>query len=91
MSEEPQLPPIPDIGKVLDRKDRFINKVYSVIKCDSCQATFSRDFKKGDYTFKKLEDEECDSCKFSDSLKIIEIYSEWIDPKKQKDKKPKKE
>ncbi|MFO8019643.1 MAG: hypothetical protein R6U96_13535 [Promethearchaeia archaeon] len=87
MSEEPQLPPIPDIGKVLDRKDRFINKVYSVIKCAACQDTFTRDFKEGDYTFKRLKDEECNSCNSSESLQIIEIYSKWIDPKKQKNEK----
>lgn len=85
MSEEPQLPPIPDIGKVLDRKDRMINKVFSVIQCRDCQAKYTREFKKGDFTFKQLKDEECNSCKSSDSLRIIEIYSKWIDPKKKKD------
>jgi hypothetical protein len=84
MSEEPQLPELPDIGDILDRKDRFIEKKHSVLKCNKCKATYTRDFKVGDYTFKKLADEECIECKVSKSLLIEEIYSEWIDPKKKK-------
>ncbi|MFX1375334.1 MAG: hypothetical protein ACFFA0_05945 [Promethearchaeota archaeon] len=83
MSDEPQLPPIPAIGEILDRKKHFIEKKHSVIKCGTCQTDFSREFCHGDYVFKKLTDEECEKCHKSKSLVIIEIYSEWIDPKKK--------
>lgn len=83
MSEEPQLPSIPDIGDALSRKDRFIEKKSSVLKCKECKAKYERPFKVGDYTFKKLIDEECEKCHRSKSLIIEEIYSEWIDPKKK--------
>ena len=83
MSEEPQFPPIPAIGDVLDRKNRFIQKVYSVIKCGNCKESFSRGFTPGDYVFKKILDKECEKCKRSKSLTIVEIYSKWIDPKKK--------
>ncbi|MHA2394128.1 MAG: hypothetical protein ACXAEX_19510 [Promethearchaeota archaeon] len=84
MAEEPQLPPIPAIGEILDRKKRFVEKKYSVIKCDACQDDFSRAFKAGDFVFKKLSDEKCEKCQKSGSLTVVEIYSEWIDPKKKK-------
>ncbi len=84
MSEEPELPPLPAIGDILDRKDRFIQKVYSVIKCRNCQKKYTREFKKGDFTFKELEDEKCLECQKSGNSVITEVYSEWIDPRKQK-------
>ncbi len=84
MSEEPQLPPIPAIGDILDRKDRFIERVYTVVKCNDCEAKFTRRFKVGDYTFKKVDDEECKECKKSSNLIISEVYSKWIDPRKEK-------
>ena len=62
MGEEPFLPPIPAIGEVLTRKDRFIEKVTTVIKCTECQANYTRPFKPGDFTFKKLIDENCEKC-----------------------------
>jgi DNA replicative helicase MCM subunit Mcm2 (Cdc46/Mcm family) len=86
MAEEPQLPPIPAIGEILDRKKKFVEKKHTVIKCSSCKETFSREFKEGDYVFKKLEGESCEKCQQKGSLTIIEIYSEWIDPKKNKKK-----
>jgi len=86
MSEEPQFPPLPDIGDALVRKDRFVEKKTSVLKCDDCKAKYGRPFKVGDYTFKKLIDEECEKCKSKKSLTIEEIYSEWIDPKKKSKK-----
>jgi len=84
MSDEPNLPPIPDIGEIVDRKDRFIERVHTVIKCDKCQNIFSRAFKPGDYVFKKVADEACTKCNLTKSTSIVEIYSEWIDPKKKK-------
>ena len=89
--DEPQLPPIPAIGDIIDRKDRFIEKKYTVIKCDNCQAKYQREFRPGDFTFKKVADEECDKC-HRKKITIQEIYSEWIDPKKgpKKEKKKKK-
>lgn len=84
MSEEPQLPPIPAIGEILDRKDRFIQKVYSVIQCGECKEKYTRPFKKGDYTFKKLSDEKCPNCEKKNNSVIIEVYSEWVDPKEDK-------
>ena len=84
MSDEPVLPPIPAIGDVLDRKKNMVEKKYSVIKCGACKADFSREFKPGDFVFKKLTDEECDKCQQTKSLTVIEIYSEWVDPKKKK-------
>jgi Zn finger protein HypA/HybF involved in hydrogenase expression len=84
MGEEPQLPPIPAIGDVLDRKKSLIEKKYTVIKCDNCQNTFTRDFKPGDFVFKEIRDEECERCQRRRALTIIEIYSEWINPKKSK-------
>ena len=83
MSDEPQLPPIPAIGDIMDRKKRFVERKHSVIKCEACKADYSRTFKPGDYVFKKITDEECNKCKRSKSLTIVEIYSEWIDPKKK--------
>lgn len=86
MSDEPNLPPIPAIGDIIDRKDRFFEEKYTVIKCGSCQAKYSRTFKPGDFTFKKITDEECDKCHRRKVLNVVEIYSEWIDPKKKKKK-----
>jgi DNA replicative helicase MCM subunit Mcm2 (Cdc46/Mcm family) len=83
MSDEPQLPPIPAIGEILDRKKRFVEKKHSIIKCSACKTDFSREFKPGDFVFKKLTDEECEKCQTINSLIIVEIYSEWIDPKKK--------
>ena len=84
MSEEPQFPPIPDIGDILERKDSLVERITSVLKCHSCNATFSRSFKKGDYTFKKLKEETCKECQKKGTLIIEEIFSEWINPKKEK-------
>ena len=83
MGEEPQLPPIPAIGDVLDRKKSFIERKLSVIKCSACQADYTRAFKPGDFVFKELSDESCEKC-HSRKLTVIEIYSEWINPKKEK-------
>jgi hypothetical protein len=83
LSEEPELPPLPSIGDILDRKDRFVQKVYSVIKCKNCQKKYTRGFQKGDYTFKELENEECQECQNAGKSIITEVYSEWVDPKKQ--------
>ena len=83
MAEEPQLPAIPAIGDILDRKKRFVEKKHSVIKCGNCSESFSRTFKPGDFVFKKLEDEECKKCNRAKTLTVVEIYSEWIDPKKK--------
>ncbi len=85
--DEPQLPPIPAIGDIIDRKDKFVEEKHTVITCGSCQAKYSRTFKPGDFTFKKISDEECDKCHKRNALKIFEIYSEWIDSKKKKKKK----
>ena len=84
MAEEPQFPPLPDIGEILERKDRFFQRVTSTLKCGKCSAKYERFFNPGDYTFKKLTEEECKKCHVKNSLTIVEIYSEWIDPKKNK-------
>lgn len=84
MSDEPQFPDLPDIGEVLDRKDRFVEKKHSVLKCGACQDKYTRLFKAGDFVFRKLTEEKCKECQKKDSLTIVEIYSEWIDPKKKK-------
>ncbi|MEJ2248457.1 MAG: hypothetical protein P8Y70_03095 [Candidatus Lokiarchaeota archaeon] len=84
MSEEPQLPPLPAIGDILDRKDKFVQKVYTVIKCNDCKEKYTRNFKPGDYTFKTLTEEKCEKCSKSGSSIIEEIYSKWVDPKKEK-------
>ncbi len=83
MSEEPQLPPIPSITDDWDRKKSFFERKNSVLKCGSCQADYTRAFKPGDFVFKELTDEECEKCQRR-KLSIIEIYSEWINPKKEK-------
>jgi len=83
MAEEPQFPAIPAIGEILDRKKKFVEKKHSVIKCKNCQESYSRIFKLGDFVFKKVEDEECEKCHRTKSLTIVEIYSEWVDPKKK--------
>ncbi|MFX0001034.1 MAG: hypothetical protein ACFE9Q_12545 [Candidatus Hodarchaeota archaeon] len=83
MAEEPQLPPIPSIGDILDRKKRFVEKKHSVIKCGNCSESFSRTFKPGDFVFKRIEDEECKKCQRTRTLTVVEIYSEWVDPKKK--------
>jgi len=84
MAEEPQFPPLPDVGEILDRKSRFIPKKTTVVKCRECKAKYSREFKAGDYVFKKVSDEDCKECNRNTILDIEEIYSEWIDPKKEK-------
>ena len=83
MSDEPQFPAIPAIGELLDRKKRFVEKIHSVIKCGECKESFSRIFKPGDFILKKITDKECIKCKRKETLTIVEIYSEWIDPKKE--------
>ncbi|MHA2288124.1 MAG: hypothetical protein ACXABG_04990 [Promethearchaeota archaeon] len=84
MAEEPQFPPLPDIGEILERKDRFKQKNTTILKCEECKAKYPREFKEGDYVFKKLNDETCKECNRKANLTIEEIYSEWIDPKKEK-------
>lgn len=83
MGEEPQLPMIPDLGDILDRKKSLVEKISTVLKCNSCKAKYNREFKSGDYTFKKLTDEKCNECNQEKTLIIQEIYSEWIKPKKK--------
>ncbi|MFX1464664.1 MAG: hypothetical protein ACFFBF_16700 [Promethearchaeota archaeon] len=83
MAEEPQFPPIPAVTDDWDRKERMVEKKHSVIKCGACHEDYSRIFKPGDYVFKKLREEECEKCHRGRSLTIVEIYSEWIDPKKK--------
>jgi len=83
MAEEPQLPSIPDIGDVMDRKKRFVEKITTIVKCEECKEKYDRVFKPGDYIFKKVPEEECEKCHKIQSLTIIEIYSEWFDPKKK--------
>ena len=83
MAEEPQFPSLPDLGEILDRKKRFIPKKTTVLKCKKCNTKYSREFKEGDYIFKKINDEECKECHRSKVLDVEEIYSEWIDPKKK--------
>jgi len=77
------LPPIPAITDEFKRKERIIEAKYTVLKCYGCHAKYSRTFKPGDFTFKKLTDEECEKCHLK-KLTIVEIYSEWVDPKKKK-------
>jgi Zn finger protein HypA/HybF involved in hydrogenase expression len=83
MAEEPQFPSIPAIGEILDRKKKFVERKHSVLKCKACQESYSRLFKPGDFVFKELTDEECEKCHRSSSLSIVEIYSEWVNPKKK--------
>ena len=82
MAEEPQLPPIPAISG-WDRKKNAVEIKHSVLKCTKCKEDFSRIFKPGDFVFRKIEDEECEKCHRTGTLTIVEIYSEWIDPKKK--------
>jgi hypothetical protein len=84
MAEEPQLPAIPSITDDWDRKKRFVEKKYSIVKCGECNEKVTRSFKPGDFVFKKLTDEECSKCNKKQPQTIIEIYSEWVDPKKEK-------
>ncbi|MBN1800145.1 MAG: hypothetical protein JW891_01480, partial [Candidatus Lokiarchaeota archaeon] len=84
MSEEPQFPPLPDIGEVLERKKKLVERVTTVLKCNSCRAKYERLFTPGDYTFKNLYDEKCSKCSKIGTLNITEIYCEWIDPNKIK-------
>ena len=63
----------------------MVERKVSVLKCNKCDDKNSRLFLVGDFTFRTLSDEHCTKCKAKNSLEIIEIYSEWIDPK---DKKP---
>ena len=84
IGEEPELPPLPDIGEVLSRKDRFKERVKTVTKCSNCKNEIIRPFKPGEYTFLNLSGEKCDKCSKIGTLTIIEIFSEWYDPKKEK-------
>ena len=82
MSDEPQFPPIPSIGEILDRKKQMVEAKFSVVKCKSCGAKKERPFQEGDYVFKKLSEENCDSCK-TENVFIAEIFSEWKMPEKK--------
>ena len=84
MAEEPQFPPLPDVGEILDRKSRFIPEKTTILKCRECKAKYSREFKAGDFVFKNINDEECKECHRSKALTVEEIYSEWVDPRKKK-------
>jgi len=87
LGEEPQLPPIPDIGpNVLGKKKRSIPREFTVLKCKYCKEEFTRPFKPGEHVFKKLADEVCPACQRKNSISVIEIYSEWYDPHKEKSK-----
>jgi predicted RNA-binding protein len=81
MAETPQFPDMPDVGDILDRKERFVLKKTTVLKCKECSDKYSREFTEGDYIFKQINDEECKECHRSKVLAVEEIYSEWIDPK----------
>jgi hypothetical protein len=81
---EINFPAIPDVGDALVRKKRLVEKITTIVKCEECKEKYSRLFKPGDYIFKKVPEEECEKCHKLQSLTIIEIYSEWIDPKKKK-------
>ncbi len=89
MSEEPQFPPIPDIGDILKLKEGVVQKITSVIKCRECLTKYDRPFKPGDFTFKTLMEEECSNCNQKGLLVIEEIFSEWMDQKKGKIISPK--
>ena len=86
MTEDPfeNIPQIPDVGDALVRKKRLVERITTIVKCEECKEKYSRVFKPGDYIFKKVPEEECEKCHKLQSLTIIEIYSEWIDPKKKK-------
>ena len=73
MSEGPELPSLPDIGDILDRKKRFIQKKTTVLKCKECNSKYSREFKEGDYIFKKIDGEECKECHRNKILAVEEI------------------
>ena len=84
MAEEPVFPSIPDVGDALVRKKRLVERITTIVKCEECKEKYIRLFKPGDYVFKKVPEEECEKCHKHQTLTIIEIYSEWIDPKKKK-------
>jgi len=83
--DEPQFPPLPDIGEhvIGKKRDKLIIKEYTIIKCRKCQTERTQPFKPGDYIFKDLPN-ECEKCHNKSSLSIVSIYSEFIDLKKQK-------
>jgi predicted RNA-binding protein len=68
---------------VLSRKDKFVERVKTVIKCKECKKETIRAFNKGDYIFKDLPDEKCEKCHKKGTLSIVEIFSEWYNPKKE--------
>jgi len=86
VGEEPVLPPIPAIGdNVLSKKrDKLIVKEYTIIKCIECKSENKRRFEVGDFVFKRITNKNCTQCNKKNSLIISEIFSEWIDPKKEK-------
>ncbi len=83
MAEDPQFPDIPALGDILDRKKNLEEFKYSIVKCKSCGVKNQRKFKEGDYVFKKVPEEQCDSCKKNDLI-ISEIFCEWKQPEKKK-------
>lgn len=81
------LPPIPAIGEnVLGKRKRTVPREFTILKCDHCKEELTRPFQPGEHVFKKL-DEPCPSCKRKNTLSVIEIYSEWYDPNKEKSAK----
>ncbi|MBD3353530.1 MAG: hypothetical protein GF364_18750 [Candidatus Lokiarchaeota archaeon] len=86
MSEEPQLPPIPAIGDVLDRKDDMKEFKYTLYECLECGERNTRDFIEGDFVFKIFDGKKCENCN-SNKYIIKKIYAEFKKSKKGKKKK----
>ena len=73
-NELPMLPSLYGDGKA--------RKTVTELICTKCHKIKNRDHKVGDYVFKKMEDEVCNSCKHT-GMVINSIY-DIIDPNNKK-------
>ncbi|MHA1269770.1 MAG: hypothetical protein ACTSPY_08310 [Candidatus Helarchaeota archaeon] len=62
--------------------DERPRKTITELKCPKCESIQIRDFKVGDYIFKKIEDEICKKCKHHGLL--INSVHDIVDPNKAK-------
>ncbi len=60
-----------------------VKKTLTIIICDSCGATTVRDYKDGDFVYKKLG--KCENC--SKSISIKQVYSVKLKKEKKNKKK----
>ncbi|GAB4320583.1 MAG: hypothetical protein Kow0069_24600 [Promethearchaeota archaeon] len=72
--EEPNLPPIPSLGGDLPKNVE--EYPVTVVSCYGCGHAQVREFRAGDYAFKKIPDHACPKCGKADVLYVKAVYAE---------------